>query len=97
VTFVIAHDLVRFNYDWYRHLRDDKDLVATMLGSLTQRILSLVAHIARLDHARDLKRGMWEQVVVERFVQMVYRPGEIEARADWIDAFEKELDGRDSV
>jgi hypothetical protein len=37
---------------------------------------------------------MWDQVVVERFVQMMYRPGEIVRRMAWIEEFEACLDSQ---
>ncbi len=96
VAFVVAHDLVRFDYDWYARSLQEMEMVAKLLGPLTPRGRQLVEYISRLDMDRSVERGMWDQVVVERFVEMVYRPGEVVRRVAWIEAFEASLDSATS-
>jgi hypothetical protein len=57
VAFVIAHDLVRFNYDWYVRSLEEMGMVAKLLGALTPRGRQLVEYISRLDRDRSVERG----------------------------------------
>lgn len=90
VAFIVANNLVRFDFDWYRQSSEELQTVATLLGPLTPRGRTLVQYISDLDHNRAVERGPYEQVVVERFVQMVWRH-DVLPRTQWIEDFKEWL------
>ena len=91
VAFVVANDLARFDFDWYRQCLEERGMVATMLGALTPRGRALVQYIAGLDRNRDGDRGPWDQVVVERFIGMNWDREPPTVRTAWIEGFKEWL------
>jgi hypothetical protein len=90
VAYVVANDLARFDFDWYRQSSSELGMVATLMGPLTPRGRALVDRIAELDHGRDVPRGQYDNVVVERFVSMVWL-ADLLPRTAWIEAFKQWL------
>jgi hypothetical protein len=86
VAYLVANNLVRFDFDWYRQSLQELQMVATLMGPLTPRGRALVEYIASVDRGRQVERGPYDQVVVERFVSMVWIH-DVLPRTAWIEEF----------
>lgn len=91
VAFLVANDLARVDFDWYRQTLEERDMVAKLLGPLTPRGRALVERIVALDHSRGIERGIYDQVVVERIINMVWLH-DVLPRTKFIENFKRWLD-----
>jgi hypothetical protein len=91
VRFVVANDLARISYDWYREMVDQHGMVAKLYGPLTYRGRLLVRHIVGLDATPESQRSPYQQVIQEWFVQMLFLPYDAPVRTEWIESFKKNM------
>ncbi|MEV0732658.1 DUF4365 domain-containing protein [Polymorphospora sp. NPDC050346] len=73
IEFLIAHNIVVFNYEWFDEAAERWRMTGKFLGRLTIRGEQLLSYIRKLQSSwSKWNRGMYASVTQERFVRILF-------------------------